>query len=298
MTDIEMEKGFDSLESNVVLIDTDSCYFSLDKLYKKCDTKDLSFMEWSQNIDDKFFKPFYKKITDIFFERYNCDNVLYFNREKIMEKMLVLAKKKYIMSTLDSEGEIYEKPKLSFKGVEIVRTDTPIFARKYLLNVIEKIFETENKENTLEFLRDIKKKFKQADLRDISIQKGINNYDKYGKSNEYYAKNGLSYPKGCPIHVRAGINANYMNHKYNLGMIPIASGTKIKFIHVHDNNMLHQNVIGFVGEYPEIYKKYFKIDYDQMWQRNIEKIGNRLFDALHWGEINFNSIKFSKFMTF
>ena len=65
--------------------------------------------------------------------------------KKIADKMIVLAKKKYVLQVLDNEGVIYDEPKIKVKGIETVRTDTPSFCRKTIKSTIKEIFNTTDK---------------------------------------------------------------------------------------------------------------------------------------------------------
>jgi hypothetical protein len=148
----------------------------------------------------------------------------------------------------------------------------------------------------MEMLKEIKAQFKTEEAGNIALPKGISDYVKWAKSDEHYAKNGLSYIPKCPIHVRAAINYNYMNRKYKLGGMPIYNGTKMKYIHVTANNELRQDVIGFVGNYPEAFKEKFSIDYDRQWERSLQDVIERFFSVLGWGEIDLQAQNLNAFM--
>jgi len=282
----------------LVLVDTDSAYFCFDELYQKTKQKDESFLDWSKKIELDFFSSFWKKLIKIHADKYNAFNVINFVRDLICRKFLILAKKKYAFETLDKEGFTYPVPEIGFKGIEIVRKDSPLFSRTKIEEVINRIFLTNNRDDIMTFLSEIKEEFLKQDASNIAIPKGISDYVKYAKKDEYYEKHGLSYPPSCPIHVRSAINYNYINKKYKLGGLPINNGTKMKYIHVIPNNELHQDTIGFVGNYPEAFSKKFHIDYDRQWKRAFQDIIERFFVVLGWGEINLSSRKLNKFMEF
>lgn len=297
--DYLMEFGYRGVKIKkdpVILIDTDSVHICMDELYQATKKENETYLEWAKIIEVKL-QSFWKKLVDIHAEKYNCNNVINFRRENISSKYMILAKKKYAVEILDNEGETYATPKMKITGIEIVRKDTPVFCREYILDVVKKLFTTTNRSEVINMMVDIRNKFKAEPPTRISIPKGISEYTKYAQNDEHYEKNGLSYPEKCPIHVRASINYNYLNRKYKLGGLPINNGTKLKYIHVIPNNELRQNVVGFVGNYPEVFLKKFTIDYDYQWERTFQTIIERFFDVLGWGEIDLNTTM-SSFMEF
>ena len=99
-------------------------------------------------------------------------------------------------------------------------------------------------------------------------------------------KNGLSYKLGTPKHVRASINYNYIINKHKLPLQPIGNGTKMKYIHLFgQKNDIQQDVIGFIGKWPEEFNKIFEIDYELQWDKGFARAIQRFFNVLKWGEI-------------
>lgn len=170
-----------------------------------------------------------------------------------------------------------------------MRKDTPSFCREKILEVVKRIFSVNERNDIMEFMKEIKSDFKKEEAGNIAIPKNISDYEKYAKSDEYYEKNGLSYPHHCPIHTRAAINYNYINRKYQWGGLPIYNGTKLKYIHVNPNNEIHQDIFSFVGNIPNGFDKLFKVDYERQFERTFQNIVQRFFDVLGWGEIRLNS---------
>lgn len=279
-----------------ILIDTDSNYLCFEEIIEKLgiEFKDMAeFREWALTINEKFFEPFYEKIMKIYFKKFNIDEIINFKKEKIISNVAVLAKKKYAMKVVDNEGEFYEDPKLSFTGIEIVRTDTPVFCRKYLEDVINEIFNTNDKKQVIDKIRDIHEKYLTVPIDQIALAKGVKNYSKYAtEPMSTYIETGLKYPKGCPIHVRASMNYNYFVEKYNLPLMPITNGTKMKYVFVKTNNILRQNVVGFIGNWPKDFDKHFEIDKDMLWFKTFISTMQRFFDVLDWGPVKLETTAF------
>ena len=282
----------------LILVDTDSSYYCLTELFEATKKENETFLEWAKLIETELFNPLWKKLIKIHAEKYNSFPVINFVRDLITRKFIILVKKKYAFEVLDKEGYTYPEPIIDYKGIEIVRKDTPSFCRERILDVIKLIFNKNDRTETLELLKVIQKDFKKELPANIAIPKGISDYAKWAKSDEYYEKNGLSYIPKTPIHVRAAINYNYINKKYKLGGLPIYNGTKMKYIHVISNNEMHQDCIGFIGNYPESFQAKFRVDYDRQWKRAFQDIIERFFVVLGWGEVNISSLKLNKFMEF
>ncbi len=279
----------------VVLIDTDSNYLCLDELIQKLglEFKDNSeFLKWMNVFCDNILDPFVKKILKINANKYNVKDIINFKREKIADRMIISAKKRYVINTLENEGYVYDEPKLSVTGIEIVRTDTPSFCREYLKDVVSDIVNLDDKSKIEDLMKEIKKEFKTQLIEHIASPKGISDYQKYDKMSN--VTDGISYPKSCPIHVKAAINYNYVINKYNLKLQAINNGTKMKFIYVKTSNLLNTYVIGWIGKYPEKFKELFTIDYELQWKKSFQNIIQRLFDVVGWEEVSLNN-NFSKF---
>jgi hypothetical protein len=80
---------------------------------------------------------------------------------------------------------------------------------------------------------------------------------KYQSSSDIYAK-------GTPIHIRGALLFNHyikqkkLNNKYSL----IQNGEKIKFIYLKKPNIIHENVISFIQEFPKELNLDKYIDYE------------------------------------
>jgi DNA polymerase elongation subunit (family B) len=289
-------KGVKAKKDPLVLVDTDSAHYCVNYIFQNTKKKEETFLEWGKEIEKDFFAPFWNKLLSIHAEKFNIENIMNFRRDCIASKYMILAKKKYAVEILDKEGETFPEPKVSITGIEIVRKDTPSFCREKILEVVKRIFSINDRNDIMEFLKEIKKDFKKENATNIAIPKGISDYEKYAKKDEYYEKNGLSYPPRCPIHVRAAINYNYINRKYKLGGLPIYNGTKMKYIHVTPKNEIRQDVVGFIGNYPEAFKEKFIVDYDHQWERSLQDIIERFFIVLGWGQIDLQAQNLNAFM--
>lgn len=293
-------------EDVVILIDTDSNYVCLQEIVKnmKLDFKtNKDFFEWADDLDKRFFKPFFNKILNIYAERYGVPQMIEFKREKIITQKFILAKKKYADEVIANEDKLYlDDPKISITGIEVVRTDTPKFSRERIMGVIQKIFEVRGKDRNavMEKLRKIHDEFLKATATDIANPKGIKDYHKYAEPTDtYLARNDISYPAHLPIHNRAAMNYNFIVAKYKLPLMEIGNGTKMKFIYVAPHkNELRQNIIGFINEWPKEFNELFMIDVEEQWRKVFQEAIQRFFNVLGWGDIEIEENTLSEFITF
>ena len=272
------------LDRIAVVLDTDSNYFNLEEV-KNIYAPDMEFKEFANIMEHKVLIPFIKKIFDIFASKMNVANMLNFKREAVITKQFVLAKKKYIIEMIANEDIEYEIPKIKVKGVETVRSDTPMYNRKYIMDVIKFILDNLDKEKTLDMLRKIKKGFVTQKVEDISSVSGVKEYTKYALNTDYYVKNGLKFKDSTPIHNRASIIYNMLVKKYKLPYMSVADGTKIKYIYIDPKNQTSNNVIAFIGNYPKEFEQWFKIDFDLQFEKTFLSVIQRMFDVLQWGNI-------------
>jgi DNA polymerase elongation subunit (family B) len=284
--------------------DTDSVYLCFDEFLQKQGitfSSNQEFYDWANEFDKTFITPFFKKILDIYAKNYDVEQVINFKREKIINQRIVTAKKKYVDEIIADEDKLFiDKPKLKVTGIEIVRTDTPLFCKDKLEDAVKSFFDTKFKDKQLviEHIRKIKNDFLSSPISKIAIPKGVSEYTKYAQNTDEYIQNGLRYPSSCPIHVRASINYNYLISKFKLPLVPITNGTKVKYIHTLPNNLINQDIVAFINEWPDEFNKIFKIDYDRQFNRTFTAVLQRFFDVLNWGDLNLEESVLAEFMEF
>jgi DNA polymerase elongation subunit (family B) len=280
----------------VVVLDTDSLYLCLSEI-KNNYAPDMDFLKFSEIMENEFFTNFFNKVLKIYADNFGVDQIINFKREGVILKQFVLAKKKYLTLIIQNEKKVYDQPKLKVTGVEIKRSDTPQFCREKIESVVDFIFKTTDRDKTIELLKEIKKEFKMQDISKISSNSSVQEYTKYAKETSEYVKNNeIQYRSSTPMHVRAAMNYNYTIKKNNFPYLEIGNGSKLKYIFVKESNFLEQNVIAFIGNYPDEFQKIFKIDYDTQFEKTFLSVVQRMFDVLNWGEINLkDSGKLKKF---
>lgn len=249
-----------------IYIDTDSNYFSFAELVKKVfgdvnidNDKGEKFIDTiSKEKIEKVIAKGYQDLADVM-NAY--ENKMVMKREKINNRGLFIAKKRNILSTLNSEGVHYSIPKISVTGVEAVRSTTPAICRKKMMEGYE-IIMNKTEKDLQQFVENFKEEFVNLAPSDIGKVSGTNDIESY--------MDGLTgYKKGCPIHIRGCIVYNNMirsmklEDKYEL----IRSGDKVKFLYLKLPNPTGENIISFPDILPSEFGVEKYIDYDLQFEK-------------------------------
>lgn len=235
-----------------------------DKFYYNWDNE----MEFIHGIDKFKISDFFITELDKHANSYGVENVQNFELEKISESIINIAKKKYIQHILWEEGIEFDR--LTYyqpKGVELVRSSTPLFARDKIPKVIEYLFskpDTFNIKELLSIIKGLRKEFELGDIDAISMQSSCNKY----KEKVIDDKDKLTFVSGAHFGVKAAAHHNFLLYneeslhtKYEY----LKSGDKIKYYYC--NNELNPIFAFKRGEFPiEIAPD---IDYDTQFQKAI-----------------------------
>lgn len=285
----------------VPVIDTDSNYICLDEVIQKMGLSfetDEDYRVWVDHLDQIFFKPFFKKILDIYAKKHNADNVHNFKREKIITRKLVSQKKRYADMVIENEGDVYSEPKLSITGLDIVKSSTPTYCRKNLKTALEFMLMISDRDKTADMLREMYTGFKNSPIEDISSPRRVNNYTKYAEPVDFYIDNGLRIKKGTPQHVKSSIYYNFFIKKKQLMYQYIENGSDIKYIYIKPNNSMRAATISYAGGYPKEFHDYFIIDYDTQWTKTFVNVIEDFYDVFGWGKVVLEKDNLSDFIKF
>jgi DNA polymerase elongation subunit (family B) len=119
-------------------------------------------------------------------DEFNSDFAnFHFKNEFVAKKGIFLSKKHYALYILLNEGK--EKDELLFKGLEVVRSDIPKFAVKYLKGIYEAILRTDDIEKVENLIKEYKEEVHKVDINELGIPTSIKDFRNY---------------KNIPIHVR------------------------------------------------------------------------------------------------
>ena len=199
-----------------------------------------------------------------------------FKREIIADRGIWIAKKRYAVNVYNSEGVLYEEPKLKVLGMEIVRSSTPAPVRKALKEAVAiTLREDEHKLRT--YVQEIEKKWGMLEPEDIAFPRGVNGVKEYSDPNSIFRK-------GTPIHVRGALIYNHLLDTKQLGKKypKIQEGDKIKFLYLKEPNPYGTHVITFSGELPVEFKLREYIDYETMFEKSFLEPLNSLLSCIGW----------------
>ena len=287
-------------KDGVVYGDTDSCYLSVAPFVDAWKKKTNNFNPTKEEVikfiftlDEKVLTPIINKTNDEALNRLNVmHKTMTMNRERICDRGIFVAKKKYILRDLVEDDAILAKHELTVKGIEIVRTSTPPIIRTELKNTVEFLMDHTN-EDLFEHLKNIKEMFMQYKVEDIAFPRGVSDIKKYMQDG--------SWAKGTPIHVRAAILYNnklkecLLKRKLKtwetgevedaLKTLPqIKNGEKIKFIYLKTPNPIKENTIGWPAGYdlPVEFNIHKYIDKDIQYEKTFLAPLISIIEVLGW----------------
>ena len=265
----------------VIASDTDSIYLNLGPLveviYKgreKTNESIVSFLNQVCEVElEKYITSSYEALAS-YVSAY--DQKMFMKRENIADRGIWTAKKRYILNVWDSEGVRYEEPKLKMMGIEAVKSSTPAPCRTMIKDAL-KIMMNGTEDEVIDFIDECRTKFKKLPAEDISFPRSASDVVKYKASSTIYAK-------GTPIHIRGALLFNHyvkkkkLDHKYSL----IQNGEKIKFLYLKKPNIIHENIISFIQDFPKELGLDKYIDYDLQFEKAFLEPLKTILDAIGW----------------
>ena len=136
---------------------------------------------------------------------------------------------------------------------------------------------TATEDDVIDFIESSRKKFRSLPPEDISFPRSASDVVKYKSSSDIYVK-------GTPIHVRGALLYNHyikqkkLTNKYSY----IQNGEKIKFCYLKKPNIIHENVISFIQEFPKELGIDNYIDYDLQFDKSFLEPLKVILDAIGW----------------
>jgi DNA polymerase elongation subunit (family B) len=268
-------------EDYVIASDTDSLYINMGPLVEtvfkgreKTTEGIVSFLDKVCQMEfEKYIESSYQELAD-YVNAY--DQKMFMKRECIAERGIWTAKKRYILSVWDSEGVRYNEPKLKIKGIEAIKSSTPAPCRKMLKDSFN-ILMSGSEDDIIQFIDDSRSKFKKLKPEEISFPRSASDVQKYTSSSQIYIK-------GTPIHVRGALLFNHyikekkLTAKYSL----IQNGEKIKFVYLKKPNIIHENVISFIQEFPKELNLDKYIDYELQFEKAFLEPLKTILDIIGW----------------
>ena len=265
----------------IIYIDTDSIYVDFGPLIKEVfGTTDID-KDKGEEFLDRVCSTKIEQIIEDGYEKLAADlgtyrNAMVMKREKITNRAIFVAKKRYILNTLNSEGVHYDTPKISVTGLESVRSSTPEICRSKLKKCFE-IIMNEDEEVTQGFIRDFKEEFKSLTPEKIAKTSGCNDIIKYQNKDTLYRK-------GTPMHVRGAILYNSFLKEKGLDkkFETIKGGDKVKLLYLKVPNPLRENVIAVPGLLPKQLGLHQYVDTEVQFEKVFLSPIQSILDAVGW----------------
>jgi len=268
-------------EDYVIASDTDSIYLNLgplvDKFLSHKSGDKTAVVELLDKICEDKFEPFIEKSYQNLAEYVSAyDQKMQMKRENIADRGIWTAKKRYILNVWNSEGVQYSEPKLKMMGIEAVKSSTPAPCRKMIKDAL-KLMMSGTEEDVIDFIDKSRAEFKSLPPEQISFPRSVSDVTKYKSNSDIYVK-------GTPIHCRGALLFNHyikekkLTNKYSL----IQNGEKIKFCYLKKPNIIHENIISFIQDFPHELGIDKYIDYDLQFEKSFVEPLKAILDAIGW----------------
>jgi len=266
----------------VIASDTDSIYLNMGPLvetvYKgreKTTEGVVTFLDKICKVElEKYIEGCYQELAE-YVNAY--DQKMQMKRENIAERGIWTAKKRYILNVWDSEGVRYEEPKLKMMGIEAVKSSTPAPCRKMIKDGL-KLMMSGTEDDVIEFIDKCRCEFRSLPPESIAFPRTASDVRKYHSSSDIYVK-------GTPIHIRGALLFNHyvkdkkLTNKYSL----IGNGEKIKFLYLKKPNIIQENIISFIQDFPLELGLDKYIDYELQFEKSFVEPLKSILDAVGWG---------------
>jgi len=242
-------------------------------------------LDFIQGVDFFRYGGYFKNCLEEYAESYGVENREDFELERISESIINLAKKKYIQHIVYEDGIPFDRLTYIFpKGVELVRSSTPAFARDKIVEIVKYLFshpDTFNIKDLLKLVKNLRREFELANVDDICMQSSVSNYE----TKVLDDKSSLNFISGTHFAVKASAYYNFLlnkekglQQKYEF----IKSGAKIKFYHCK-NKRINEIFAYIRGTYPMEFAP--EIDYDLQFAKSILSPINSIIKPLAMPEI-------------
>ena len=265
----------------VIASDTDSIYLHVGPLveavYEGREKTNEGVVGFLNKVCETEFEPFIESSYEALAKYVNAyDQKMFMKRENIADRGIWTAKKRYILNVWDSEGVRYEEPKLKMMGIEAVKSSTPAPCRTMIKDAL-KIMMNGTEDEVIDFIEKCRKDFKKLPPEEIAFPRSASDVVKYQAHSTIYAK-------GTPIHIRGALLYNHyvkkhkLDNKYSL----IQNGEKIKFCYLKKPNVIHENIISFIQDFPHEIGLDKYIDYDIQFNKAFLEPLKIILDAIGW----------------
>tara|TARA_R110000822_G_scaffold25600_2_gene77404 strand:- start:1806 stop:4301 length:2496 start_codon:yes stop_codon:yes gene_type:complete len=259
--------------------DTDSTYITLGKFVEQnfSGKSNKEIVDLLNKFCDQSLSKVIDKACDDIFKYLNVyDEKITFKREVIADSGVWLAKKRYALNVHDSEGVVYDPPRIKVQGMEIVRSSTPQSVRTALKECVGIVL-TKDEETLKKFVTDMEERWHKLTPQEIAFPRTVNNVGAYSDP-------ATIFRKGTPIHVKGALMFNHLIRKNDLEVKHqlLYEGDKIKFLYLKEPNPIGINVITFQSEIPKVFGLEKYLNYDLQFQKAFLDPLDSLIKCVGW----------------
>jgi len=271
----------------IIYGDTDSLYVSFTPMMISSNFKGNE-LDFILHLDRVVVKNIFDKYLDEYAEKFGVTSLHDFELETVNRSALHIQKKHYINNVAWEDGIFYDDMSYFYpKGVEIVKSSTPLFVRENIYEFLRYIFSNPDNLNIRKILllvKDLKKQFIMANIEDISMTTSCSNYP----IKVIDDVTDVVTVKGAHFGVKAACLHNYLlnkNSEYKVKYDNIRGG-RIKYYYCnHPKN----NVFAYMRSmhpYEIVEKEGVNIDYDEQFDVSMLSIINRFLEPIGLPTIN------------
>lgn len=281
----------------IIYIDTDSAYFSIEKMLEKTNTtlpRD-EIIKLYDNIGDITNESFPEFMNKTFNTGLENGAIIAAGREIVGSRGLFIKKKKYAILVYDKEGIRYDKDgkpgKLKAMGLDLKRSDTPKIMQDFLEEILIDLLTDHQQEEIFEKIKKFRGEFHNIPAWEKGTPKKVNSLTEYSRklsvddSLIFSVKQSVDNKKiAVPGHVRASLNWNTLRslHQDRYSM-EITDGTRIIVCKLKKNDLKMTSIAYPVDEFnlPQWFKE-LPFDDEEMEKTIIDMKLDNLLGVLDW----------------
>ncbi len=161
-------------------------------------------------------------------------------------------------------------------GIEAIKSSTPAPCRKMIKDAL-KLMMNGTEEQVISFIDKCREEFKSLPPEQIAFPRTASDIRKYHSSSNIYASK-------TPIQVRGALLFNHyikekkLTNKYSL----INNGEKVKYIFLKKPNIIQENVISFIQDFPKELGLDKYIDYELQFEKSFIDPLKSILDTIGW----------------
>ena len=300
----DVQKNVEDKKYIAIYGDTDSNYVSLNRLIELNFNKEILKDQHKVNqiillLDKYRLQELINSNLEKYHNKINAKNQHLCELENVYKSFIFLSKKHYIADVTFAMPDIeYESgKKLKLKGIELVKSSSCNFAKKYLneeLIYLVKNINNYSYEIALKRIKRLYDLFTVSQISNISFPIVISSttYNNFVIDKEFKSKLSDCFKKSIPIHIRAAATYNSilkknkkLLNKYDL----IKHKDKILWYYTRPKDSFTENVFGFVEDmYPDEFAPEY--NYELNFEKMILQQFNRILQVVIKNEIQLSAL--------